>query len=449
MSSTESTATRSREDLGALIRIHAWAQGLLGEGPMPEARPPVIEGWARVGEVIANALLGPKGARQLDRDALGRLCWEAWWTKYAHPGEVGDWSSLPEERKEMWRCAAEAVAAAVPAAAEVARLRATDESRDGWIAGLGSVEAVREHAQAHPYSRTEEGYPVGLWALRWREDDECDPVRLRPMYVDGAGRVWVYNRGERGNIDHGDTEGWASLVETRPCLPNGTPLAVAEAVAKAEGERDMLARRLLIQERIFERETGSHTWMREKVEEWAEPEEDEALMGAWERANAAGTRADKAEREVADLKVRLERTLAAKRRWKRLAATLRQKHTSWLVGSDRILEALHAERERIRLLREQLPPEPQGPPLEKGEKAAQTGPSPAELLKEWQERVDRAGLSDDDAQALLAVVVRDLTTRVRSPDESHLLYALSCALDEIARLREAEAAARRNGGGAP
>lgn len=52
----------------------------------------------------------------LDREALGRIAWDAWWSMLSGPGESGDWIALPYARREMWCRAAEAVASAVRAA---------------------------------------------------------------------------------------------------------------------------------------------------------------------------------------------------------------------------------------------------------------------------------------------------------------------------------------------
>ncbi len=60
-----------------------------------------------------------------DREALGRLAWDAWWAMYHRPGEVGDWSMLTAEGREQWCCAAEAASSAVRAGGEgeIAALR--------------------------------------------------------------------------------------------------------------------------------------------------------------------------------------------------------------------------------------------------------------------------------------------------------------------------------------
>ena len=66
------------------------------------------------------------------------------------------------------------------------------------------------------------------------------------------------------------------------------------------------------------------------------------------------------------------------------------------------------------------------------------------LAREWTERALAAGLPESEADALKCIAVRgtldfrgdeDPTVKVLAHDRSHLLYALACALDEIARRR--------------
>lgn len=100
-------------------------------------------------------------------------------------------------------------------------------SADGWIQGLPAVEVVREHEERHG----------GWWVSRFTgAADTRKAPQIHRLFVNARGEI---RRADQAGDDYGMTCSGFD-VERRPCLPDGTPLALAERLALHGRQLDCL-----------------------------------------------------------------------------------------------------------------------------------------------------------------------------------------------------------------